>query len=276
MSDVTAQDTKALSQDELLLRLIRLLCAEDERYAELEIPTSLDERRNLLRALLNVRPPRPAAAQLIQLQDSYLQERLTERGVVDALQLPLLSQSIALWQGDITRLRVGAIVNAANEQMLGCFSPLHNCIDNCIHTYAGLQLRLECSRLMQKLRAKFGSQYVMPTAAPLLTPGYNLPASWIIHITGPIVLGALTPHYEAQLIECYRNILSLCSARRILSVAICCISTGVFHFPPQQAAQLAVATVQQYLREHQEMPLRVIFNVFSHEDYRRYAQLLES
>ena len=154
---------------------------------------------------------------------------------------------ISIWQGDITRLTVDAIVNAANSQMLGCFVPMHTCIDNCIHTFAGIQLRAECNRQMNQLRAKYGPDYEQPTAVPMLTDGYNLPAKKVIHIVGPIVEGRLTKDLEQDLAACYKNSLDLCLENGLRSVAFCCISTGVFRFPNKRAAEIAVRTVTDWL-----------------------------
>ena len=182
---------------------------------------------------------------------------------------------MSLWQGDITRLAADAIVNAANSQMLGCFVPMHTCIDNCIHTFAGVQLREECSRQMKKMRDKYGPGYEQPTALPMLTEGYNLPAEKVIHIVGPIVSGRLTKDLEKDLSDCYKNTLDLCLEKGIRSVAFCCISTGVFHFPGKRAAQIAVSTVSDWLTAHPGAMERVIFNVFKEEDKKYYEEELE-
>ena len=189
-------------------------------------------------------------------------------------EIPLLDGAISLWQGDITRLAADAIVNAANSQMLGCFRPMHSCIDNCIHTYAGIQLRAECARQMAALREKYGPDYEQPTAVPLLTDAYNLPAKKIVHIVGPIVEGRLTPALETDLADCYRNTLELCAANGLKSVAFCCISTGVFHFPPDRAARIAVKTVREWLAAHAGPVERVIFNVFNDRDRALYEKEL--
>ena len=182
---------------------------------------------------------------------------------------------MSIWQGDITRLAVDAIVNAANSQMLGCFVPMHTCIDNCIHTFAGVQLRAECNRQMNQFRIRYGRDYEQPTAVPILTDGYNLPAKKIVHIVGPIVEGQLTKALEKDLADCYRNTLDLCAENGLRSVAFCCISTGVFHFPNRRAAEIAVKTVSKWLDEHKGQIDRVIFNVFKDEDKAYYEELLQ-
>jgi O-acetyl-ADP-ribose deacetylase (regulator of RNase III) len=181
---------------------------------------------------------------------------------------------MSIWQGDITRLAVDAIVNAANSQMLGCFVPMHTCIDNCIHTFAGVQLRAECNRQMNQLRIRYGKDYEQPTAVPMLTDGYNLPAKKIIHIVGPIVEERLTSALEKVLADCYRNTLDLCAENGLRSVAFCCISTGVFHFPNKRAAGIAVSTVDSWLSQHPGAIERVIFNVFKDEDKKYYEELI--
>ena len=223
---------------------------------------------------MNIRMPKKMAREVLQVQDEYLQERNRENGIVTLSGIPEIADRISLWQGDITRLAVDAIVNAANSQMLGCFIPMHTCIDNCIHTFAGIQLRAECARRMDLLRAEFGEDYEQPTAVPMLTDGYNLPAKHVVHIVGLIVQGPLTKELEQDLADCYRNMLDLCLANGIRSVAFCCISTGVFRFPNRRAAEIAVRTVKAWLAAHPEGVDRVIFNVFKDEDKAYYEQQL--
>ena len=188
--------------------------------------------------------------------------------------IPVIEDVVSLWQGDITRLEVDAIVNAANEQMLGCFIPMHTCIDNCIHTFAGIQLRAECDKQMGCLRKRYGKDYVQPTAVPMLTNGYNLPAKHVIHIVGPIVRNVLTTELEQQLRDCYVNVLDMCRDNGLKSVAFCCISTGVFNFPQKRAAQIAVETVREWLNNNHGIMERVIFNVFKDDDRRYYEEQL--
>jgi O-acetyl-ADP-ribose deacetylase (regulator of RNase III) len=188
--------------------------------------------------------------------------------------IPVIRDGLSIWQGDITRLAVDAIVNAANSQMLGCFVPMHTCIDNCIHTFAGIQLRAECKRQMDLLRSKNGRDYEQPTAVPMLTDAYNLPARKVIHIVGPIVNRSLTPKLEKDLADCYLNTLDMCAANGLKSVAFCCISTGVFCFPNDRACRIAVQTVTKWMDEHPGIIDRVIFNVFKDEDRRLYESEL--
>ena len=271
------------TQDERLDQLISDFKAESAEYRNLPVPDDREGKRRILRSLMNVRMPRKTAERTLKIQDEYLTERAAERGVVQLADIPTLAKAygnelpfadkLSLWQGDITRLAVDAIVNAANSQMLGCFVPMHTCIDNCIHTFAGVQLRSECDRQMKQLRAKYGRDYEQPTAIPMLTEGYNLPAKKVIHIVGPIVQDELSPELEKDLADCYRNTLNMCAENGLKSVAFCCISTGVFHFPAGRAAQIAVRTVMDWLDEHGERMDRVIFNVFSDKDRKLYERL---
>ena len=209
---------------------------------------------------------------------------MEEKGVVDGNALRPVSETLGsrkpaakqtvLWQGDITSLAVDAIVNAANSEMLGCFIPMHSCIDNCIHTAAGVELRAECKRQMDRLRIQYGRDYEQPTALPMLTDAYNLPAKKVIHVVGPIVSGALTKQHEEELASCYRNVLSLAADEGLKSLAFCCLSTGVFHFPGKRAAEIAAETVRSWLTENPGEIERVIFNVFQDRDKEYYEAIL--
>lgn len=233
------------------------------------------EKRHALRALMNVRMPADTDPDTLKVQDEYLTERAREKGIVSPDDIPRTRDPrLSVWQGDITRLAADAIVNAANSQMLGCFIPLHTCIDNCIHTFAGVQLRSECARQMRRLRARYGPDYEQPDAVPMLTDAYNLPAKKIVHIVGPVVSGALTQAHERTLADCYRNTLDLCAENGLKTVAFCCISTGVFHFPADRAAEIAVETVTGWLDAHGTEVEHVIFNVFGDRDRILYERLL--
>ena len=264
-----------MNQQERRQFLIRRLLDEQPRYREMAIPFGETEQRRLLRSLFNVRMPVEIGEDFLNVQDDYLRERISENGIVQLAEIPVIRDGLSIWQGDITRLAVDAIVNAANSQMLGCFVPMHTCIDNCIHSFAGVQLRLECHRQMEALRAKHGPGYEQPTAVPMLTDAYNLPAKKIVHIVGPIVSGRLTPEAEAELAACYRNTLDLCAENGLRSVAFCCVSTGVFGFPQRRAAEIAVETVGDWLDAHEGQTDRVIFNVFTDKDRDLYAKLLQ-
>lgn len=259
-------------REERLLSIVRTLLDERQEYNQVRIPADLRERQRMMRALLNMRPPRAVSSEFVEAQDKELQEQLAEKGVVELADIPASTSHprLRLWQGDITRLRVDAITNAANSRMLGCFVPLHPCIDNAIHSAAGVQLRLECQCLME------AQGHAEPTGEAKLTEGYNLPARHVLHTVGPIVPdGVPTPEQERQLADCYRSCLALADRHGLGSIAFCCISTGEFRFPNRPAAQIAVATVTDYLAAHPETSIQtVIFNVFKDEDYLIYRQLL--
>lgn len=223
---------------------------------------------------MNIRMPKKMIDEVIKVQDEYLSYRAKEKGIVKLSDIPVIKDNLSIWQGDITRLEVDAIVNAANSQMLGCFLPMHICIDNQIHTFAGIQLRDECNQQMNKLREKYGKNYEQPTAIPMLTDAYNLPAKKVIHIVGPIVYDKLTPNLEKNLEDCYTNTLDMCLENGLKTVAFCCISTGVFNFPNQRAAQIAVETVEKWSLIHPDKMDRIIFNVFKDEDKKYYEKLL--
>lgn len=264
-----------ITQDRRLTELVEAFKTDSGQYKDIETPKDVDGRRRLLRSLMNIRMPGYLSPEILQLQDEYLHARAEEKGIVTLADIPVTEGVISIWQGDITRLAADAIVNAANSQMLGCFVPMHTCIDNCIHTFAGIQLRFECSRQMTRLRARYGSSYEQPTAVPMLTDGYNLPAKKVIHIVGPIVSGRLTLAHEQDLADCYTNTLDMCAENGLRSLAFCCISTGVFRFPPERAAQIAVKTVRDWLVEHEGTMDRVIFNVFSDRDRNIYEALFK-
>ena len=252
-----------MTQKERNAYLIGKLLREQPQYRDMEIPQDEQDQKRLLRALMNVRPPMPIGEDFLTVQDAYLQEETARKGVTDIADLTSVEPGIYLWQGDITTLKCGAIVNAANSGMTGCYVPCHGCIDNAIHTYAGIQLRLACAELM----AKQGHEE--PTGQAKLTSAFNLPCDYVLHTVGPIIYGGVTEKDRELLASCYRSCLELARRNGIGSVAFCCISTGEFHFPNRQAAKIAVDTVRQY-RGNTE----VIFNVFKDADYEIYRELL--
>ena len=266
--------TEKMTQNQRLDYLVEKFKTDSVQYEDLKTPKDTEGKRRILRSLMNIRMPRRMDESVLRVQDDYLKERIRENGVVELSDIPVIRDGLSIWQGDITRLAVDAIVNAANSQMLGCFVPMHTCIDNCIHTFAGVQLREECSRQMNQLRERYGRDYEQPTAVPMLTDAYNLPAKKVIHIVGPIVQYELTPELEKDLADCYRNTLDMCLDHNLRSVAFCCISTGVFHFPNKRAAEIAVSTVDNWLSQHLGAMERVIFNVFKDEDKKYYEELL--
>ena len=263
-----------ITQEQRLDALVEAFKKDSVQYKDLPTPVDPEGKRRLLRSLMNIRMPRKMDDSVLSVQDAYLRERIRENGIVTLSEIPVIRAGMSIWQGDITRLAVDAIVNAANSRMLGCFVPMHTCIDNCIHTFAGVQLREACDRQMEQLRARYGGDYEQPTGVPMLTEGFNLPAKKVVHVVGPIVEGSLTAAHEKALADCYRNTLALCAENGLRSVAFCCISTGVFRFPNRRAAEIAVETVRSWLKEHGGLIDRVIFNVFKDEDKRYYEELL--
>ncbi|MBP3893556.1 MAG: protein-ADP-ribose hydrolase [Atopobiaceae bacterium] len=247
--------------------LISALLAERDEYAQIEIPAEADEQRLLLRALFNVRPPMRTSDEFLHVQDAYLQDRAQEKGITRLGDLTPLQPHLYVWRGDITTLAVDGIVNAANSQMLGCFAPNHGCIDNAIHTFAGVQLRLACDEQMH------AQGHEERTGTAKITPGFNLPANWVLHTVGPIVRYRVTPRDQVSLASCYQSCLDLAQESGLRSIAFCCISTGEFHYPNDQAAQVAVDVVQAYLQSTDD-PMEVVFNVFKPVDYDIYHNLL--
>ena len=242
---------------ENLKNIIMYLMADE--HVSYQIPSSLEERQRMMRALMNVWEPKAIGNEFRKMQDAELQMQRADKGVVE-----VHDEGLILWQGDITRLKVDAIVNAANAQALGCWVPLHNCIDNCIHSAAGIQLRKECADKMQ------GG--LLATGDAFITKGYNLPARHVIHTVGPIIPdGVPTPEQEEQLAQCYRSCLDLAEKNGLESIAFCCISTGVFHFPHELAAKIAIETVKSYPRHALKT---IVFNVFLNKDLDIYRQLL--
>ena len=259
-------------QGKRLEYLLDYLKEDSVQYQDLEVADREQEKKAAVRSLMNIRMPRGIADEFLEVQDAYLQEEAKEKGIVALEDIPTVKEQfgsshpfadvLSVWQGDITALQVGAIVNAANSQMLGCFVPCHRCIDNAIHSAAGVQLRQECSHIMNQRRIRFGKNYEEPTGTATLTSAYNLPCEHVIHTVGPIVYGRLTDALRGQLADCYRNVLQCCVDHGIESVAFCCISTGEFHFPNQEAAEIAVRTTEEFLTEHEGCCIRrVIFNV---------------
>lgn len=262
-----------MKQNERRRYLISGLLNEQPQYKPMEIPKGIQEQKRLLRALFNVRMPKAVSDEFLKIQDDYLQEALSEKGIVTISDLHPIQKGIYLWQGDITRLKADAIVNAANSGMTGCYQPNHTCIDNCIHTFAGVQLRLECAGIMEKQGCP------EPTGQAKITSGYNLPCKYVLHTVGPIINRTafgwerLTSEHCGQLASCYQSCLELAGNHDCGSIAFCCISTGVFHFPNRKAAEIAVRTVKEY-REKTGSKLDVVFNVFKDDDYEIYENLL--
>ena len=256
-----------MTQKERLIFLINYLKNENNELKSIDIPEEDMAGKRLLRSLMNIRPPKAVSKEFLEVQDAYLQEECSEKGIVSLSDIPPAGPGIYLWQGDITRLSVDAIVNAANSAMSGCYVPCHGCIDNAIHSAAGAGLRLECFRIMEKQKTE------EPAGKAKITKAYNLPCRYVLHTVGPIIRGAVTGKDRKLLSDCYRSCLELAAARRLKSIAFCCISTGEYHFPNEKAAEIAVQTVQDYQKENQNSP-EVVFNVFKDRDYKIYRQLL--
>ena len=247
--------------------LIEKLMEGQPRYEGVLVSSNIKEQERQLRALMNTRYPGPVPEEVLKVQDEYLQQRNAEAGIVTVEDMEEYLSDIYLWKGDITRLKVGAIVNAANSGMTGCYFPCHGCIDNCIHTFAGMQLRNYCNEIMEK------QGHEEPVGQAKITPGFNLPCENIIHTVGPRVIGPLTDAYKDQLRACYISCLKLADENALESIAFCCISTGEFMFPYKKAAEIAVETVKKYKAETGS-PIKVIFNVFKQEDWVEYKKLL--
>lgn len=257
-----------MTHAEKRIYLIQSLLREQPQYADMSIPENEQEQKKLLRSLFNIRMPNPVSEAFLQVQDAYLQEETIHKGITEFASLQPVQNQIYLWQGDITTLQCDAIVNAANSAMLGCFVPCHGCIDNAIHSAAGVQLRLECSHIMETQKTE------EPVGKAKITKAYNLPCHYVLHTVGPIIHGKVTQQDCDLLSDCYRSCLELAAAYQLKSIAFCCISTGEFHFPNARAARIAIQTVQDYQKQNQN-DLEVIFNVFKDSDYEIYKQLLE-
>ena len=249
------------------VELIKMLLEERPEYQGIDIPASSKDQQRMLRSLMNIRLPGDISDGFIKIQDEYLAEAVRDKGITDIADLTPVQEGMYLWQGDITTLKCDAIVNAANSGMTGCYVPCHGCIDNCIHTYAGVQLRNCCAGIMKKQGRE------EETGKAKITPGFNLPCKYILHTVGPVITGALTKDDEELLASCYRSCLELAEKNDVKSIAFCCISTGEFHFPNERAAQIAVETVRKY-RSEANSKIEVIFNVWKEIDYDIYSRLL--
>ena len=258
-----------MNQSEKRLFLIQLFLKERPEYRDLSIPTEPESQRQLLRGLMNIRAPQRIGADFLKIQDDYLQGETAAKGITDIADLTPIQPGLCLWQGDITTLKCDAIVNAANSGMTGCYIPNHRCIDNAIHTFAGVELRLACEELMEQ------QGYPEPTGQAKITPAFNLPCRYVLHTVGPIIGGRVTKEDEELLASCYRSCLELAAENTLESVVFCCISTGEFHFPNDLAAEIAVATVKEFLKKQTSVK-KVIFNVFKDLDKEIYEKLLRA
>ena len=258
-----------MNQSEKRLFLIQSLLKERPEYRDIDIPAEPESQRQLLRGLMNIRAPQRIGADFLKTQDAYLQGETAAKGITDVTDLTPIQPGLYLWQGDITTLKCDAIVNAANSGMTGCYIPNHCCIDNAIHTFAGVELRLSCAELMEQ------QGYPEPTGQAKITPAFNLPCRYVLHTVGPIISGRVTAEDKELLASCYRSCLALAAENKLESVAFCCISTGEFHFPNELAAEIAVRTVKEFL-EKQTGVQKVIFNVFKDLDKAIYEKLLQA
>ena len=258
-----------MNQAQRRLFLIQSLLKEKTEYRDLSIPAEPESQRQLLRGLMNIRTPQSVGADFLQTQDAYLQSETAAKGITDIADLTPIQPGLYLWQGDITTLKCDAIVNAANSGMTGCYIPNHRCIDNAIHTFAGVELRLACAELMEQ------QGYPEPTGQAKITPAFNLPCRYVLHTVGPIIQGRVTRHDRELLASCYRACLELAAENGLESVAFCCISTGEFHFPNEPAAEIAVRTVKEFLQKQTSVK-QVIFNVFKDLDKAIYEKLLRA
>ena len=258
-----------MNQRERRQFLIQSLLRERPQYRKMEIPADEDEQRQLLRGLMNVRAPQRIGADFLQVQDDYLQDETAAKGMTDLADLTPVQPGLYLWQGDITTLKCDAIVNAANSGMTGCYVPNHRCIDNAIHTFAGVELCLACAELMER------QGYPEPTGQAKITPAFNLSCQFVLHTVGPIINGRVTEKDKNRLESCYRSCLELAAENGLESVAFCCISTGEFRFPNELAAEIAVQTVKEFLKKQTSVK-KVIFNVFKDLDKRIYEKLLRA
>ena len=256
-----------MNQSEKRLFLIQSLLKERPEYRDLSIPSESDSQRQLLRGLMNIRAPQRTDAEFLKTQDAYLQGETAAKGITDIAGLTPIQPGLYLWQGDITTLKCDAIVNAANSGMTGCYIPNHRCIDNAIHTYAGVELRLACAELMEQ------QGHPEPTGQAKITPAFNLPCRYVLHTVGPIIDGRVTKEDKELLASCYRSCLELAAENGLESVAFCCISTGEFHFPNDLAAEIAVRTVKEFLKKQTSVK-KVIFNVFEDLDKAIYEKQL--
>lgn len=232
---------------------------------------SNSDKKSLYRALVNIREANPISDEFLKIEDEYLQEELKNKSITNVKDIKTIKEyyknsniinkdKICLWQGDITKLEIDAIVNAGNSQGLGCFIPNHNCIDNQINTFAGVRLRLACSEIMKEIG------FNLETGNAIITKGYNLPAKNVIQTVGPIIENELTSKKELELANCYKNSLKLAIDSKIRTIAFPCISTGVFRFPKDIASRIAIKTVDEFISENLDKIDKVVFNLWSKED----------
>ena len=256
-----------MSNNEIVDNLLDYLIKEDKRYGSIYIPNDYQGKRNLLRGVLNMRLPKPVSENIINLENELLQNELKEKTITNVNNIKLKDKHIGIWFGDITTLNIDAIVNAGNSALLGCFIPNHNCIDNIIHSNAGIKLRLACNKIMKNKEANVGDA--------IITKGYNLPSNYVIHTAGPNIIDVLKDEDIKGLENCYLNCLNLAMENNIKTIAFPCISTGLFSFPKDKASEIAVNTVKNYLNKYPNSFDKIIFNVFTREDELYYDRLFK-
>ncbi len=244
--------------------LIEELIKEDHNLSNIEIPTNIDEKKDLYRALRNIRNPKPISEEYLKIQDEYLKEEINNKGIIDEKDIAFDKDIISIWQGDITTLKCDVIVNACNEYLLGCFNPTHRCIDNTIHSFAGMQLREECNNIMKG--------QTLPNGDVVLTNSYNLPSKYIIQTVGPQVNGVPSKKDKDDLRKCYYNSLKLCKDKGLKTIAFPCIATGLYGFPKEEASKIAISAVKEYLKANPNAFNHIIFNVFKDEDLEIYKK----
>lgn len=256
-----------MNQTAKLDYLINYLLAENPAYRSVAVPDGEGEKRRLLRSLMNLRPPVEISGEFLAVQDDYLRAETAAKGVEEPRSLTEREKGVYLWKGDITLLAADGIVNAANSKMLGCFVPCHGCVDNAIHSAAGVQLRLKCREIMEE------QGHDEQAGGVKITPAYNLPSKYVLHTVGPVVSGVPDGMDERLLRSCYVSCMDKAAEYNLKTLAFCCVSTGEFGFPRQRAAEIAVDTVRRY-RENKANAPEVIFDVFGQEDYDIYDRLL--
>ena len=256
--------------------LIEYLLKENTEINIRRMPTNINEKKKLYRSLCNIREPKTISKEYLQIESEFLKEELKNKKVTGSEDIKTIKESnlinkdkICLWQGDITTLKIQAIVNAANSRGLGCFIPCHKCIDNQINTFAGISLRLDCNEIMKE------KNYNLKTSEAIITKGYNLPAEYVIHTVEPIIYDKVTDLEEKQLAECYINSLNLAIKNKIKTIAFPCISTGEFRFPKELACKIAINTVDEFLTKYPKNFDKVLFNVYNEEDLKIYEKYIK-
>ena len=272
-----------MKQQERLDFLSEKLKEDSVQYKNLQVEENETAKKEAVRSLMNIRMPRYIDRKILKVQDEFLQNQTFEKGIVTLDMIPTvneqhgsnnpLADKISIWQGDMTRLKVDAIVNAANSALLGCFVPCHRCIDNAIHSGAGMELREECNKIMNQRKIKYGTNYEEPTGTATITEAYNLPCKKVIHTVGPICYFGLNDELCNDLKNCYESVLNCCAENGLKTVAFCCISTGEFRFPNKEAAVIAKDTVERFLMKKENNIERVIFCVYKDLDREIYDKL---